>query len=209
MRWSQERKPRVPWSWSTLLAAQVSVDDVHWRWEGESDWGKSKAVPDRVEARGFSLLEFLMAMLVLLIGLGGIMGLFMHSMVAMTFAEESLIAKQKAREALECIFTARNTQQVTFDKVRNTGSGNGIFVTGLQSLTTPGADGLVGTADDGPVEAMIMPDGTSRVLNEFQRQIEITDLTDDLRQITVTIRYAAPRGWIRNYQVRTYISRYR
>ena len=160
-------------------------------------------------ARGFSLLEFLAAMFILLIGLGGIMGLFMHSMVAMTFAEESLIAKQKAREALECIFTARNTQQVTFDKVRNTGAGNGIFVTGLQPLTTPGEDGLVGTADDGPVESMLMPDGTRRILNEFHRQIEITDLTDDLRQITVTIRYAAPRGWIRNYEVRTYISRYR
>ncbi|HVN83164.1 MAG TPA: prepilin-type N-terminal cleavage/methylation domain-containing protein [Terriglobia bacterium] len=209
MKQSQEGKPEVPWSWSPLFPVQVSVDDVRWQWEGESHCGESREVPVCLGAQGFSLLEFLMAMMVLLIGLGGIMGLFMHSMVAMTFAEESLIAKQKAREALECIFTARNTQQVTFDKVRNTGSGTGIFVTGLQSLTTPGDDGLVGTADDGPVESMVMPDGTSRVLNEFQRQIEITDLTDDLRQITVTIRYAAPRGWIRNYQVRTYISRYR
>ena len=195
------------WSWRLLLQMQVSADSR--QSEGKCHCWIPQEGPVYLEARGFSLLEFLMAMLVLLIGLGGIMGLFMHSMVAMTFAEESLIAKQKAREALECIFTARNTQQVTFDQVRNTGSGTGIFLTGLQWLTTPGDDGLVGTADDGPVESMVMPDGTSRTLNEFQRQIEITDLTDDLRLITVTIRYAAPRGWIRNYQVRTYISRYR
>ncbi len=209
MECSQEAKPEMPWPWSHVPTVRVRRDDAVCQWQGESHCGISPEVLVRMGARGFSLLEFLMAMLVLLIGLGGVMSLFMHSMVAMTFAEESLIAKQKSREALECIFTARNTQQVTFDNVRNTGSGNGIFVTGLQPLTTPGDDGLVGTADDGPVESMVIPDGTSRVLNEFQRQIEITDLTDDLRQITVTIRYAAPRGWIRNYQVRTYISRYR
>ena len=160
--------------------------------------------------KGFSLLEFLMAVFVLLIGLGGVLALFMHTMVAMTYAEESLIAKQKTREALESIFTARNTQQVTFDQVKNVGTGStGIFLTGLLPLTTPGADGLVGTADDGSVETMVMPDGTARTLNEFQRQIQIANLTDDLRQITVTIRYAAPRGWFRNYQVSTYISRFR
>ncbi len=165
--------------------------------------------PSDPAVKGFSLIEFLVAMMILLIGLGGMMALFMHTMVAMTFAEESLIAKQKAREALEAIFTARNTQQVTFDQVRNIGAGVGIFRTGLQPLTTPGADGLVDTADDGSVETMAMPDGTARTLNEFERQIQITDLTDDLRQVAVTIRYAAPRGWIRNYQVSTYISRYR
>jgi prepilin-type N-terminal cleavage/methylation domain-containing protein len=182
----------------SIPARTLSGDDVH------------RKLADEPTDKGFSLIEFLMAVFVLLIGLGGVLALFMHTMVAMTYAEESLIAKQKAREALESIFTARNTQQVPFDQVRNVGAGStGIFLTGLLPLTTPGADGLVGTADDGTVETMVMPDGTMRTLNEFERQIEITNLTDDLRQITVTIRYAAPRGWFRNYQVSTYISRYR
>jgi type II secretory pathway pseudopilin PulG len=182
----------------SFCGKRSSVIDIH------------RNLADEPTGKGFSLLEFLMAVFVLMIGLGGVLALFMHTMVAMTYAEESLIAKQKAREALESIFTARNTQQVTFDQVRNVGSGTtGIFLTGLLPLTTPGADGLVGTADDGSVEAMVMPDGTTRTLNEFERQIQITNLTDDVRQITVTIRYAAPRGWFRNYQVSTYISRFR
>ena len=163
------------------------------------------------------MVEFLIATVVLLIGLLGVLSLFGYTLLAMRYAEQNLIAKQKAREAIESIFTARNTAQVTFDQIRNVANG-GVFLDGLQSLKVPGADGLVGTADDGAVETMVLAgndgilgtsDDKTLTLNQFQRQIAIATLNADLRQITVTLRYSPSRGFVRNYQVTSYISRFR
>ena len=167
--------------------------------------------------QGFGMVEFLIATVVLLIGLLGVLSLFGYTLLAMRFGEQNLIAKQKAREAIESIFTARNTAQVAFDQIRNVANG-GVFLDGLQSLKVPGADGLVGTADDGAVETMVLSgndgilgtsDDKTLTLNQFERQIAITTLNADLRQITVTLRYSPSRGFVRNYQVTSYISRFR
>lgn len=167
--------------------------------------------------QGFGMIEFLVASVVLLIGLLGVLSLFGYTLLSLRFAEQNLIAKQKAREAIESIFTARNTAQVTFDQIRNV-SNSGVFLDGLQSLKVPGADGLVGTADDGAVETMVLSgndgvlgtaDDKTLTLNQFQRQITIATLNADLRQITVTLRYSPTRGFVRNYQVTSYISRFR
>src|SRR5438093_12019869 len=107
-------------------------------------------------SEGFSLVEFMVAMVVMLIGLVGMLGLFTHGLFAMKFGDNSLIAKEKAREALESIFTARNTQQVTFSQIKNVSNG-GIFLNGFQSLKIPGNDGIAGTADDGAIETMASP----------------------------------------------------
>jgi hypothetical protein len=166
---------------------------------------------------GVGLLEFLIAMVVLLIGLTGALALFSHTLIALSFAQQNLIAKQKAREAMESIFTARNTAQVSFAEIRNVSAG-GIFLDGLQPLNKPGVDGLVGTADDGAIEEMVLagndqllgtPDDEVRPLAGFQRQIQITPVNSDLRQITVTLRYSGAQGFTRNYQVVSYISSYR
>jgi len=183
---------------------------------------KTKRLPmtngtaDRAE-QGFGMVEFLVATVVMLIGMLGVLSLFGHTLLSLRFAEQNLIAKQKAREAIESIFTARNTAQVNFDQIRNVANG-GVFLDGLQSLKVPGADGLVGTADDGAVETMVLSgndgilgtsDDKTMTLNQFQRQIAIATLNADLRQITVTLRYSPSRGFLRNYQVTSYISRFR
>ena len=62
-------------------------------------------------------------------------------------AQENLIARQKALEAMESIYTARNTQQITFAQIANIASG-GIFTSGATQLLSAGPDGLVNTADD-------------------------------------------------------------
>jgi len=156
-------------------------------------------------------------MVVMLIGLVGMLGLFTHGLFAMKFADNSLIAKEKAREALESIFTARNTQQVAFSQIKNV-SGGGIFVNGFQSMKVPGNDGIIGTADDGAIETMVSPgpDGTVgtaddeiRTLTEFQRQIAITSIDADINQITITIRYVLTGPVQRDYTVTSYISRFR
>jgi type II secretory pathway pseudopilin PulG len=166
---------------------------------------------------GMGLLEFLVAMVVLLIGLTGVLALFSHTVIALGFAQQNLIAKQKAREAMESIFTARNTAQVSFDQIRNVSAG-GVFLDGLQPLKEPGTDGLVGTSDDGSLEEMVLAgtdellgtaDDEVRPLGGFQRQIQITPVSSDLRQITITLRYSGTQGFTRNYQVVSYISPYR
>ncbi len=59
---------------------------------------------------GYGLLEVMMAVFVSVIGLVSLLALFSQSVVTMVVVQEELIAKHKAREALESIYTARITQ---------------------------------------------------------------------------------------------------
>jgi hypothetical protein len=124
-----------------------------------------------------------------------------------------LTAKEKAAEAIESVFTARDSLIVTWSQVRNQ-SGGGLFLSGPQPIRTPGPDGLVNTADDGPVEETILP-GPDRLvgtaddervpLHSFTREIRITDLNQSLREIRVIVTY--PYGEAaREYVLTTYIS---
>ena len=76
--------------------------------------------------RGFSLVEVLLAMVILVVGLVSLLGLFAHAIVTMQTSQENLLARQKVREALENIYTARNTQQIVFDDIQNVASGGSI-----------------------------------------------------------------------------------
>jgi hypothetical protein len=76
---------------------------------------------------------------------------------------------------------------------------------GVECLTEPGPDGIVGTADD-----VILS------LNNYTRQIAITPLTDSsgnliqtLVSVTITITYAAPNSSVpKTYSLVEYISSY-
>ena len=96
-----------------------------------------------------------MAMLVSVIGLVSLLALFSQSVVTMFLVQEELIAKQKVRETLESVYTARNTQ-VSFADIETINDG-GIFSDGFQPLKLSGNDGLIGTADDGAVETLLLP----------------------------------------------------
>lgn len=154
---------------------------------------------------GFSLLEVLIAMSVLAIGLLALLGLFAIGVGAVQHAQEDLIAKQKAREVLEGIYTARNDSSVSWNQIQNVSAG-GIFEDGFQDMLTAGPDGIVGTGDDGGIETI-----NGVPLTNFQRQIEIGPVpgnTDpNLRQVTVTIR-CYTTGAPRDYAVSGYISKF-
>ena len=173
---------------------------------------------------GFTLVEVIIAVLILTLGLVSLAGLFGASIGTMYFAQENLIAKQIARDTAESIFTARNTQQITFDEIQNVGSG-GIFLDGPQSPREPGADGLAGTADDGPISEMVQPgpdgymntaDDEIRSLVSYQRAISIQPIlrpdgttNPDVRQLTVSVQFSNVRGQPITYQFGSYVSRFR
>src|SRR5690606_34731626 len=134
-------------------------------------------------------------------------------------SQEQLIAKQKAREALESVFTARNTQNIVWDDIQNTGSG-GIFASGYHDLRRAGPDGISNTADDAlePIETLTLPgpddslgtaDDEIRELTLFERQVTITDVLlangavdPDLRRVEVAVRFRF-RGFQRSLRLST------
>jgi prepilin-type N-terminal cleavage/methylation domain-containing protein len=171
-----------------------------------------KATYGRSEA-GFSLIETMIAMGILAVGLLGVVGAFAVGNLHMAGSTPGLIAREKAREAVESVHTARDTRVITWDQIRSVDD-DGVFLTGARPLNTPGEDGLVNTADDGAVERLRSPgaDGTLNtadddvvVLNNFTREIRITDINANLREIRVVVRYLVNDFW-RSYTLTTYIS---
>src|SRR4051812_33298738 len=133
---------------------------------------------------GFSLIEVMIAMGILATGLLSLAGVFTLGLRNLAGSSYNLLAREKAREAVESVHTARDTRVITWAQIRNVSAG-GVFVDGSQPLRTPGADGLVNTVDDGAVEVQIAPgadnvlgtsDDVSTPLNAFTRQIAITEL---------------------------------
>ena len=171
------------------------------------------------DSKGFTLLEVMVAALVIVIALVSLLALFAYSVATMALTEDLLIGKEKAREALESIFTARNTQQITFNKIQNVEpSQPGIFLSGYQQLKTAGDDGLIGTADDGAIETYTLPGGEVIELNQFEREIQIdpvfqadapTDVDPDVRWVRIRIRFSTPLGGQRIFELESYISRFR
>ena len=187
---------------------------------------RNERSPRRNGSDGFSTLEVLAAMFVITIALTGLLSLFGYAISTMSLMQDLLIAKQKSRETLESIYTARNTAQITFDMIQNVSDSPGIFLDGYQALERPQADGLIGTADDADIETLTLPgpdgdllttgDNEVRVLNTFERQILISPIlfadssvNPDVRRVMVSIRYNTPMGGQSTYAVESYISRYR
>lgn len=169
-----------------------------------------------------------MAIFVSVVGLVSLLALFSQSVVLMYLVQDDLVAKQKARETMESIYSARNTAQLTFDSIQNEPAG--IFLSGFQPLRYPnpssgGGDGLVGTADDGDIETLNKPgpdgelgtgDDLIRTLDNYERQILIEPVLmadsnpyPDLRKITVTVRFSTDEGLQRSFAVSSFVSRYR
>lgn len=162
---------------------------------------------------GFSLAEAVVAIGLLAGGLLGVGAVLAAGLQKLSDAPLDLVAKQKATEAIETVFTARDTRAATWVQLANVSAG-GVFVNGAQPMKVAGADGLINTADDGALEALILPgrdgilgnaDDRSVPLTQFTRQIQIADVSPTLRQITVTITFQTANG-TRRYVLSTLIS---
>jgi prepilin-type N-terminal cleavage/methylation domain-containing protein len=172
-------------------------------------------------SEGFTLMEVIIATAILAGGLLTLAGFLGNGMRFMAGSSPALIAREKAREAVESVHSARDTGLLSWSNIQNVASG-GVFLGGAQPLKNPGPDGLVNTADDTGVETIRTPgpdgilgnsDDVLVPLSNYTREIQITPLFKDgtlvvnpnLRQITVIIRYTI-EGVSRNYTLTTYIS---
>ena len=167
---------------------------------------------DRSQA-GFSLLETIVAVGVLTVGSLGLAQVFAAGVQKTINSPSDLVTTQKATEAIESVFSARDSHTLTWAQLRNVADG-GIFLNGPQPLKVDGLDGVVNTADDGAVETSVLPgpdqnlgtaDDVTLILDRFTREIRIVDLSLDLRSVTVTIVYQAGPA-TRTYTVTAYIS---
>ena len=181
--------------------------------------------------RGFSLVEVMISMVILVIGLISMLGVFGIAMAATQTSQENSTAKQLANESIETLLTARETANITWDQIQNTGAG-GIFLPGFLPVDCPGVDGIIGTADDAACGPQIMeqpgpsgvyagtcPPDVCTPMTNFTRQILISPVFPpgggpvpiaSLRAVTITIQYTTPQFRVpRQYVLNTFISEYR
>jgi type II secretory pathway pseudopilin PulG len=179
--------------------------------------------------RGFTLLEATVAMFLMTVPLLALAQALCFGLNVASTSTPSLVAREKAREAIESVHTARDTHTILWAEIRNenaplvcpagtTAQGGGEFENGELVMRAAGPDGLVNTDDDAGVETTPGPDnqiGTTDdiPLTGFTREIAICDIdgNPDLRQIVVTIRYNnsnAVGERRREYRLATLISRF-
>jgi type II secretory pathway pseudopilin PulG len=176
---------------------------------------------DASRERGFSLIEAMIAMSILMIGLLGLAQIFCVGLGQMRTSSAHLIAREKAREAIESVHTSRDSRRLAFSQVRNvsapttcpggtTATGGGTFLNNEQELKGPGPDGLVNTADDtgyehSPGNDNLLGTADDIELRDFWRTIDICDINPNLRRVQVTVRYRVG-NLERRYSLTTFMS---
>jgi prepilin-type N-terminal cleavage/methylation domain-containing protein len=171
--------------------------------------------------KGFTLIEAMIAMAVLSFGILSLASIFTQGLKASSQTQIQYIAQQKAQEAMETIFTARDTRLLTAAQINNVSNG-GVFMDGPQPLLAPGPDGLFGTADDdaanpdgivispGPDKIFGTADDVTINLNPWMTRtilIQPVPNTPNLKSITVTINWTLA-GQSSQYQVVSFISNF-
>src|SRR5262249_31680216 len=127
----------------------------------------AKSKPGKSQ-RGFTLIETMVSMVILTIGSIGLLGVFGLAVKASQTSQQDMIARQLASEAIESIYTARNSSELAWSQIANISNG-GIFTDGYTSIKCAGADGISGTADDASCltsSGATCPSGGVRCLTE-------------------------------------------
>ena len=159
---------------------------------------------------GVTILETVVAMLVLAVGLLGLAGSIGYAVVVSNMGRNVTNTKLLVVSLHEQIETLRNTQELTFGQIANVGNVDNTgavnpfagFPVGFQPISiNPGPDGIWGTSDDlinpGPDNVYGTADDftdPSWGLNGYSREIVITNLNPNLKRIQVTVRYPDAGG---------------
>jgi hypothetical protein len=173
---------------------------------------------------GISMIEVMISSLILTVSLLAVAAAMGQGIRAMNIVQDQLIAKQKARETLESVFTSRSTQNVTFDQIQSEGEG-GIFLEGFQPIRGMGVDGIANTDDDAAtgIETISLPgpdglldteDDETRSLTNYSRKVTFSEVLlpsgttdEDIRKVTVEVQFVV-NGHPWTVSVSSLISRY-
>jgi prepilin-type N-terminal cleavage/methylation domain-containing protein len=170
--------------------------------------------------KGFTLVEVIISMFILAVGILSVAGIFTQGLKSSSQTQIQYIAQEKAQEAMETIFTARDTKVLSFSQIANVSAG-GVFKDGPQPLCAPGPDGLFGTEDDlttqpdgitvGPGPDGMFGTSDDQVINLnpwMTRTIAIAPTsTPNLNKITVTMNWTYA-GQTSQWVLVSYISNY-
>lgn len=159
---------------------------------------------------GFTLLEMVVAMLIMLIALLALAATIAFALAVSNKGRTVTNTKLLVVSILEQMETLRNTKQLTYGQISNTGHVDNTGATDsfagfptdfIQISVNPGPDGIFGTTDDlvdaGPDAVYGTNDdylNPSLARRNYTRQILITPLSDNLKKIQVTLRYPRPDG---------------
>ena len=169
--------------------------------------------------RGFTLIEALVAMGITVVGVMSLSMALAFGTRMLVSGQGQMVASQRAAEAVEAVFKARDSRVIQWDQIRNQvglGGDNGVFLDGPRQIRNPGVDGLINTADDGAIEEVITPgtdgllgtaDDLRTPLSSYTREIEIRDIGPNLRRVRVIVRYRSDSGE-REYVLTTFVSSY-
>lgn len=164
------------------------------------------ARPGRGGESGFTMLEMVVAMVVMMIGLLSLAQVLGYSLSVSNRGRGVTNTKLLIISVLEQMENLRNTGQLTYGQIANSGkvdnTGSSLnfsgFSTGYKAVSiNPGADGIYGTSDD--------PTATSQVRAGFERQIVISPLGADMKKVEVTLRYTDPGGIQRTVSGTSYL----
>jgi prepilin-type N-terminal cleavage/methylation domain-containing protein len=162
-----------------------------------------RARTNRSDEAGFTLLEMVVAMVIMTIGLLGVASAISYALLASNRGRGVTNSKMLIVSVLEQMETLRNTRELSFEEISNTQQPGSDF-TGfpyaagqfLPVSTVPGADGIYGTADDLKVGGV---DDLTLARPGVTRQIKITTFPSNpyLKKIEVTLRYSPNGGEIK------------
>lgn len=169
--------------------------------------------------QGFTLVEAFVAMGITVVGVMSLAMVLAFGTRMLVGGQDQMIASQRAAEAVETIFKARDSRVIAWNQIRNVvgeGGDAGIFLDGPREIRDPGDDGLINTADDGDLLEIITPgadgllgtdDDQRTPMHGYTREIEIRDINPNLRQVRVIVKYESD-GATREYVLTTYVSAY-
>lgn len=164
---------------------------------------------------GFTLLEVVIAILILTIGLMGTAAAITYALQFSTLSKNLTNAKLVIVASIEEIESLRNTRRLDYKQIENVGKVDNTdspnffngFSSGFKEVSNnSGTDGVNGTDDD--LSSAVGKDGkwgtsddtidSSRIRGGYWRQISITNLpdSDTLKKVEIKVRYPASNGAI-------------
>lgn len=162
---------------------------------------------------GFTLLEVVVAIVILTIGLMGTAAAITYALQFSTLSKNLTNAKLSIIASIEEIESLRNTRRLEYKQIENAGKVDNVdspnffngFSSGFKQISiSPGNDGVNGTNDDLSKAAGadgkwgtsddVIDSGLAR--GGYSRQITITSLSETIKKVEVIVRYPASNGAI-------------